>query len=402
MADSGLPRSRISLLIEYIAGGNGNIDYGSTAATLNGQGNDLSNPSAINTASVGGIRPFIWGVSRIGSIEEGGDGHHFWSDPTGEPMIVNGRQVGGRYNGFWGIEVSDENGEFDNSVTFQIIGENIDKFVIRFDQALNEFATVVNVDGKDYENTGEFVWTGVESNAHYVTIKKWNKPTRQVKITSILIGLVVEYDRRYFQKNSRVVAGSRRILDNTKPFYGVANQYGSFRAIDIDRNFEELSQVGLLIDGLRCGVFMNAEPFIIGTSYDNYKKENESKMLGDYRLAEVSFIGDIIEAELVDDILNWGTIYQSGVPNREENTALSFLTGWNYTENGEEKHQNGLLDFTPNEIKYSPELEAYFESIKIPDGYIPPSMLDAALSIFGWATLTRLSKDTSGNIWLTK
>lgn len=379
--------ARISVLIEYIPSGNGSIDYGVTAETLTEQGNDISNPQTINTTHSGGIKPFIWGVSRIGSIEEGGDGSHFWSNPTGEPIIVDGRQLGGYYSGFWGKEPSNVNGEFDYPISFQIVGENIDKFVIRFDEALGEYATVINVDGKDYDNTGEFIWTGIESNVHNITIKKWNKPKRQTKITSILIGLVVEYDKQYFQRSGRIVAGSRRTFDNTKPNFGVVSQYGSFRAIDIDGNFAELSQADLLIDGLRCGVFMNAKSYEAGMSYDDYKTVNKDKMLGDYRLAEVGFIGDNVNAELTDDILNWGSTYQDGIEDNTENTAHTIFTG--------------LQEATPSTVNIDQEMIDYLKGFSIPDGYISPGMLDSAWDTFCWATLTRISKDIKGDIWLT-
>lgn len=469
--------AKISLIIEYIPHGQGSINYASTAATLSNQGNNISNPQTLNMPYAGGIKPFILGISKLGTIEQGGDGHIFWGDPSkgDEQKDNNGRQIGGYFGGYWGSyeHRSSENGDIIKPVAFRIFGRYINNLTIRFAEALGEYATELTIDDKNYINTaGDFVWSGdmikidtlytikfetgiyqgtmvvtrsgninspssiaftvinllgfssyhtatfaanvdiytqtfnyplyTSPNNYYFTenglrelsdkymdivIKKWNKPNKQVKITSILVGLIIEYDRKYFQRGGRIIAGSRQTLDNTKPNYGTAPQHGSFQAIDKDGDFNELSQSGLLTDGLRCGVFMNAEQYIPGTNYEDYKTANKDKMLGNYRLSEVSFIGDNVSAELTDDILNWGTTHQGGIGDDVVNTAYTFFTR--------------LQAMTPDKVNISQETIEYLQSFPIPDGYIPPSMLDVAWDVLNWATATRISKDVGGDIWIT-
>lgn len=365
--------ARVSLLIEYIPSGQGRINYGELATRLKDKGNNISNPQVMNTQNAGGIKPFILGLSKLGSEIQGGDGHYFF---------------GGKAHGLWTKQKSGGSKDFTPVIEITIPGNNINFFIIRFDEGNKEWATRLEIDNVDYiNNSPMFFWQGTAANSHTIKIKEWNKSNRQLKITSILVGMIGEYDRKYFQQGGRIIAGSRQTTDNTKPNYGVAAQYGSFQAIDVDGSFDKMSQSELLTDGLRSGIFINAEPYA-GQSYDDYKAANKSKMLGDYRLAEVNFIGDNVSAELTDDILSWGAVYQQGIENNASNTGYTFFTR--------------LQAVTPHTVNISGELIYYLQKFLLPDGFIPPSMLDVAWDIFCWATGTHISKSMGGDIWLTR
>lgn len=382
--------ARISLLIEYIPSNAGTLDYSKITTSLENQGNNISNPQALSTIHKGGIKPFILGLSKLGTVDQGGDGHIFWGSlEKGETQIDNnGRQIGGYYGGFWSLEWSNEKAVFENPISFPIPGDNISTFTLRFDKLLNEFATLINVDGIDYINIGfDFTWKGIESNIHNVIIKKWNKPFKQVKITSIIIGLTIEYDKKYVRRGGKITAGSRKTTDNTRPNFAITPQHGSFQIVDYYSNFEELSQMGILIDGLKCAIFMNANKFVDGGNFEEFLEENKMKMLGNYRISGINFTGDLLSGELVDDILNWDTTWQNGITSNENKTAYSFFIE--------------LQQMTPDKINISNETIIYLQTINIPDGFIQPSFLSIAWNTFCLSTATNISKNIRGEIWIT-
>lgn len=379
--------NRIKVFIEYIPSGQGAVNYAATAATLDDKGNNISNPAALNTAHTGGIQPFILGVSNLGSREQGGDGHTFWGETE---QWLRGLQVGGKYNGFWSLQNSDNiTGDFSPPMTFTIFGTNIDTFTMRFDTTLKEWASIIQVDNEPdkINNDAIFLWTGTPANSHTIKIKRWNKPRFQGKITSILIGLTIEHDNSQIKN---LIAGSRNTFDNSKPFYGVVPQYGSIELIDTDGNLLELAESGHLKAGLPVRAYFNAPERNEGESDADYEARINDYRLCDYRTEKLkySYGNTNVSADLSDDILNWNTVFFGGVEDDESNTAFAFF--------------NKLLAATPDraKIQISIATENYLKDFAMPDGYIPPSNLMEAWNIFCNATAMRGRKQIDGNIAL--
>ena len=158
----------IEVLIEHLPSGNAVIDFNQTVDNLYNVGNNISDPWLVQTPSAGGNKPFILGVSKLGTVEQGGDGHYLWGEQN---EWIGGVQVGGKYSGFWGSQISDSQGNFNPPISFTIIGDSIKRFVIQFDRILKEWASVINVDGVDYSNNAAmFMWEG-EPPTYHATIE---------------------------------------------------------------------------------------------------------------------------------------------------------------------------------------------------------------------------------------
>lgn len=378
-------RNNVKVIIEYVpSSGNGEINHALTALSLSQKGNNTSNPSALDLPRAGGINPFILGVSKLGTKEQGGSGNIFWGANT---QFLGGVQIGGKYSGFWSLQASNVNGYFAPSLQFNIIGTAINHFVMKFDQTLNEFATLINVDGVDYiNNNNEFVWTGAAHDTHTIQIKQWNKPFLQAKITSITNGVIVEYNRTQI-KSANVKINNTN--NNSQVFYGVAAGNGAMELVDIDNSFIQFAEMDLLKAELPVQIYFNAPDRLEDENIDDYKNRIRQHMVGNFTTERFNYAygNSNVNVDLQDDILTWGSIAFNGISINESNTALTFF-----------EELNSVIQ---NAVNISPETKTYLQSFHFPDAFLPPSNLREAFNTLCWATATNIYKNRIGEIWLT-
>ncbi|MEG2688277.1 MAG: hypothetical protein RSA24_03830, partial [Clostridia bacterium] len=187
------------------------------------QGNNISDSTALQ-GFYGGAKPFVLGASKLG----GGD--VYWSKTS-------------KYGGWFDSNLTGVNGEANATIT--INGTDIDNFVLRFDQVAGQWATELNVDNTLFTNDdSQFVWAGAKANSHTIQITKWNLPLYPVRITSISVGLTMEFDRSNLKE---VVRGSQIVAENDKPTYGVISQYGNVSIYDYNNKLIELDELGILM-----------------------------------------------------------------------------------------------------------------------------------------------------------
>ena len=336
--------NKIKVLIEYIPSTKGSIDYEQVINNLP-QGNNNSNPSALNTAHIG-RRGFVLGASKLGS------GDKFVSKQD-------------KYPGFMGRQLSDINGVYTPPVQFTLVGTDINNFTIRFDKAAKQFATIINVDGTDYNNNNEvFTWSGLTSNVHKIQIKQWNTPLFPIRITSILVGLTIEYNNSQIRN---VIAGSQSTFDNTKPNFNVVNQYGRIDIVDTDDRILQLAEMQLLRANLPIYIFLNAPEKNLNESQNDYMARIKSYMIGNYRSSEwsINYGNSFIQVTLNDEIENWNNTLFGGVVFETARTVYDLLSI--------------ILNHIHKEIQLPVYIKEHLQSIRIGFGYLSISNLREAI-----------------------
>ncbi|MCL2587746.1 MAG: hypothetical protein FWE31_05980, partial [Firmicutes bacterium] len=310
----------------------GSINHNTTETP---HGNAISTPSEMDTMHVGG-RPFIYGVSTWG----GGD--VFWGNKP--------------FKGFFGRNASDTNGNFTTSERFVVHGSSIGFLQINFNQYAQQWATEMIINGQTVTNDSpRFLWFNPSPTQQVeILVTKWNTPRYPVQITSILAELTIEYTRKNFEKGGRIVAGSQKTANASKLVYGAISQYGSFELEDIDGNILELNEMGMLTDKVKVTIEYNNEPM---GSY-LVKKQGWTYMWGDRR----------VRAKLEDALSRWDSIYFRGRADNIANTALTFF--------------NALNAAVGNVITISQEERNYFNSVRIPDGFLLPGNFKERLTGF--------------------
>lgn len=180
---------------------------------------------------------------------------------------------------------TDENGNCD--VGFTLTGENISSFVLHFDKTTKEHATLLSVDGKQFENKKDsFAVVGL-GNKSQVTVKilKWSKPFHHVKITSLSLSFTEEFDKGFIKELER---NSTLFDDNKKPDYGISVQSGKLVLQDKNSEILDLAKSRVLRDGLNFELIFNGRT--IGTYFSNNLQYNSTD--------------DEATIDLLDDIVN--------------------------------------------------------------------------------------------------
>ncbi len=298
--------------------------------TINGyelpEGNNIT--GANNSLSIinGGESVFVLGASELGA------------EPFYNTKV--------KYNGFFSNRQSDSNGNTD--ITIEVVGEDIDNFMMIFDNVAHQFATDIYVDDKLWKNTNNiFIWHGEKANSHTIRIIKWNKPLYPVRITSLRVGISLTYDSSYLHEVTR---GSQSMADNKLPSYGVISSYGSVSFIDKDKELVKLAELNLLKPNLKIQIFYGDEK--IG----EYESEKWSYSYGNSRA----------KVELKDSTQRWyNRVYDKSVNVTLNESALDIYN---------------KLKLESNEI-FAPldsELESYLEDINVSFSYIDKcSLFDA-------------------------
>ncbi len=190
------------------------------------------------------------------------------------------------------------------------------------------------MDGEKWTNNNLiFFWSGESLNSHTVTITKWNKPLYPVRITSIHVGITLDYDSRYL---SEVVRGSEYVADNTLPSYGALASYGNVSILDLEKELIKLAELKLLKSGLTVKIYFG------DTEIGNYIAETWS----------YSYNSSKATLTLTDSISTWQNIDYDGIEMQENKTAYDFYLD--------------LISYTPSEVFIldSSTLD-FLESVKI-------------------------------------
>lgn len=244
-------------------------------------GNNISNTETSLKEINGGANCFVLGASKLGS------------DPFYNNKI--------KYNGFFSNILTSVDGKA--NINISISGTNIDNFVINFDNIAQQWATEIYVDGIKWTNTNSlFFWNGEKSNSHTVSIKKWNKPLYPIRITSVLVGIAIDYDSTCLIE---AIRGSQSMSDNSQPNLGVVSGYGNVIFVDKHKELIKLAELGLLKPDLKIKFFYG------------------DTLIGDYLAEKWSYSYDSSRATvtLTDSLIRWQDMNFEGTDMTENATA---------------------------------------------------------------------------------
>lgn len=321
----------VKIAIEYISSESGSIDYDNIVHPAK---NSISDISEISTAHTGD-RPFIWGASRYNSRD------NYWSLQRKFNGFMGSQRNFGTDNSF----LIDENGNPTEPPIFTIVGEDIDHFSINFDSTAQQWATELIINGITYKNNdASFLWTTpAPLPSVEIRITKWNKPLFPIRVTSILIGLTIEYDKSNIPQGTTLLVTSE--TNNNPNIYatGTMSQYADFSLLDYDMNIFELAQLRVL------------KPDIKTTIYFGNKKLAELTT----EKFRYSYGSSIVGVSLKDTILKWNNKRFLGISNDVNNTAETFF--------------NSLEQASGEKIAISEETRLYLRDIKLPDSFLAPT-----------------------------
>ncbi|MEG1791958.1 MAG: hypothetical protein RR245_06890, partial [Clostridia bacterium] len=186
---------------------------------------------------------------------------------------------------------------------------------------------------------------GAKANSHTIQITKWNLPLYPVRITSISVGLTMEFDRSNLKE---IVRGSQVVAENDKPTYGVISQYGSVEIYDNNGEILDLDEIGVLKSNQNIEITLN------------------DKLIGQFSSDKWSINNNIAKLELTDVLMKWKEIPFDGYPMRSPGTALDLF--------------NYLNKLSGNIVNLGSGVEMELKFLDIKYNYLYPSSLAAAFN----------------------
>lgn len=341
----------VKVIIEYIPSEHGSIDYANIVAPAQ---SSLSNISEISTAHVG-ARPFIVGASIVGN------GDTMWSRQEKFNGFMGSQRNFGADNSF----LIDKNGNPTQPPILKIVGENIDHLIINFDSTAQQWATELIINGITYKNNdASFLWANpTPIPSVEIRITKWNKPLFPVRITSILIGLTIEYDKSQIENLS--VTSETNNNPNTYAT-GTMSQFSNFTLLDYDMNIFELAQLKIIKPDMKTTIYFGDKKIAeMGTEKFRY-----------------SYGSSLVGVALKDTILRWNNIFFAGIANNVNNTAETFF--------------NGLESTAGESIYISDETRQYLKDINT-DGFLPAGNFRERMNEFLAVVGMKIYPDSNGN-----
>ncbi|MEG2116852.1 MAG: hypothetical protein RRZ69_04145 [Clostridia bacterium] len=202
-------------------------------------------------------------------------------------------------------------------VGFKITGTKFNNFLMYFDEANNEYATELTVNGVAYKNAKPRFYVVGLNNASEITvrIKKWSKPKFHVKITALSFVFAEEFDKRFIKSLER---NSVFLDDNKKPQYGISAQSGKVVLQDRDKVILNYAKEKLLKDGLKFEILLG------GRTVGQYVSSNLTYTSLDDE-ASVDLIDDVTDLQnIIFDGIDFPTVPSEVTPL----TALEILTAF--------------------------------------------------------------------------
>ena len=326
-----------TVTIEYLSQSSG----GNITGFTDGNGVSIEIPSV----PVAGGNFFILGVSELG-----------------------GSDVLGSFNGWIGQENSDSATGVLSNTKIVINGTDIDHFSLYFDSVAKQWATLIAIDGVEYENNDAlFYWQGESADSHTVEFRRWNTFGYPARLTAINTGIVREYTRREIKS---LVRGSELFSTPNEPSYGVLPQYGSLEIYDTDGEILEYARKRILDKNQSVVVRLDGE-IIAKYLTDEW----------DYQYGST-----IVKVSLIDDLSALDNNLFPGYNRPTKETALGLLDYINI--------YSGLA------ITIADSVKSRLSSITISEPWMTNSSVRVALDNFCKMSMTYLVVSQGGNATL--
>lgn len=214
-------------------------ENGGTISSLmsNAEGNNVSAKisGVLGKKAVNIGKPFILGESKL-------DCGYQYTDQS-VPFFIS-RQL------------SLSNGNFANSYTISLQGNNISSAIIVFDKENFGHPNSIVVDGVTFYDDDpqfELVFSNT-SNTHTIQISNWNKPNSPLIITSIYAGLDIDVDRK------NLISFRSDIIDRSNvqyPSFGIISNSANLTFADFDEMALDLISQQILHSGIKVQVWLD-------------------------------------------------------------------------------------------------------------------------------------------------
>lgn len=168
------------------------------------------------------------------------------------------------YNGVVPSNFADMNGNFINGTNvFVLTGTNLTGFGINFDLELDEYATIININGINYNNSSPtFAVVIPETNIITIELKQWSKPYVTAKVTAIYNNIMRSYTNEIVDGTSSLLQLTRcnqSLSDNITPEFGIIGRYGSVQLIDYDNFISDLCNNNSLFSGIQTQTILDGQ-----------------------------------------------------------------------------------------------------------------------------------------------
>ena len=276
---------RVSVRVDYTQTENKitSVDFGNTYASWS-EVKDSTYPNSLSTIS-DGAKPFILGKSTLGT------GATYIK--TYDGYMSNVLSTATPYSGDVSLGYTIPNGGIKITVKS---ADAIKNLILYFDRVSGEYPIVIDVQSNgqtvSYENADRamFTWGDIESESDtvVVTLKSWSHPNSLIRITGLVDGLAVTYNR-----TNGLMGVSVKMQSTTSdlPEYGCIGKTDSIRLYDKDYQIQQLAERGFLGKNIPVAVFLN------GNLVSSYRTASDWQANG----REIS-------VSIEDEIIGWSSI----------------------------------------------------------------------------------------------
>ena len=281
-----IPRVRVD--VEYIPQKNNltSVDFGDTYAKGSGVQNS-SYPNELSTVSMG-QDIFLLGRSILGT------GAVYWDKYDGYlSTILSSDTLYDVTDSSKGYKIGKKtDGTLVSSLKMTITSrETIKQLVLFFDSVVYEFPVVLKVNGEEFINNGtRFAWVDSEYAGKTLEVEflSWNKPDVALRLTGVVDGLTISYDKYSGLVDLDVQFQSTA---SEMPEYGCTGKVDSFTVLDDNYYIHSLAEMDLLKKDLAIRVYFG------------------DKLISKYTsTADWEETGKKITVTMEDEIMRWDEI----------------------------------------------------------------------------------------------
>ena len=254
---------------------------------------------------------------------------------------------------------TDENGEYELTLTMTTDTGTFDRIVVVGDSVGNQFPTEAVVDGATTIYSDDPYWAidlGDKQSSHTIKFTKWNKANYNACFNQVKIMLqYYEVDR--FNGLKQVESLSQSTPDASSIYYGTLANSGSAEIVDVDGEIEDMINDGIL-DNSNVPIELYIDNHLVQSHITNDSDYTPDK---------------ILNLQFTNKIENWDTISYGGYPYPDEpKTAYEML----YNVLSGLGGLQPVDDMLSEEIVYGDTpvfgtVKSYLEAITIPYPYLP-------------------------------
>lgn len=260
------------------------------------------------------------------------------------------------------------NNDYTTDLSFVIRGNELTSITIVFDKEINEYATLITINGVQYTNDDIMFFKTFSQAYNELTIRfnKWSNINSPIHIKRIYTGLNEVYSKEALKS---VSVGKRTPANSNQPEYGFMSQYGSFEIYDVDKSIENYIKDGVITD--KTEIYCYYKDYLLGSYYSNTLQYSPQTR--------------VLDVQVSDGSHKYANTYVEQIPYLENKNAFDlFLILFSYC---------GKKDYVMTK-----ELENKLKNINIKYFYEESGSLLSKLNEFGNITQTNIFINSDDNL----